>query len=75
VNDIISQLKTLKLYGMADCYADIQSNHLSPHLSGTGEFQDATTCLLQQLLKAEAADRSIRTIRYQMKSAKFPIQG
>jgi DNA replication protein DnaC len=69
VNDIISQLKTLKLYGMADCYADIQSNHLS----GTGEFQDATTCLLQQLLKAEAADRSIRTIRYQMKSAKFPI--
>jgi len=73
VNDIISQLKTLKLYGMADCYADIQSNNLSPHLSGTGEFQDATTCLLQQLLKAEAADRSIRTIRYQMKSAKFPI--
>jgi DNA replication protein DnaC len=73
MTDIIAQLKALKLYGMADCYADIQSSHLSPQLSGTAEFQDATTCLLQQLLKAEAADRSIRTIRYQMKSAKFPI--
>jgi len=73
VTDIIGQLKALKLYGMAECYAEIQANNLSPHLSGTAESLDATTCLLQQLLKAEAADRSIRTIRYQMSSAKFPI--
>jgi DNA replication protein DnaC len=73
VNDIVSQLKALKLYGMADCYADIQANHLSPYLAGTADIQIATTSLLQQLLHAEATDRSIRTIRYQMKSAKFPI--
>jgi DNA replication protein DnaC len=73
VTDIINQLKALKLYGMAECYADIQANNLSPKLSGAAEFRDATACLLQQLLKAEAADRSLRTIRYQMGSAKFPI--
>lgn len=62
MTDIITQLKALKLHGMADCYADIQANNLSPQLSGTAEFQDATTCLLQQLLKAEATAVSARSV-------------
>jgi DNA replication protein DnaC len=65
MSDIISQFKALKLHGMAEYYAEIQA-------------QDPTTVaestrLLSQLLVAEATDRSIRAIRYQMSSAKFPI--
>ena len=63
--DIISQLKALKLHGMAECYAEIQAQN--------PELIDSVALLLRQLLEAEATDRSIRTIRYQMGSAKFPI--
>jgi DNA replication protein DnaC len=65
MSDIISQFKALKLHGMAECYAEIQ---------GQGQADTAeSTGLLNQLLVAEATDRSIRAIRYQMSSAKFPI--
>ena len=67
--DIINQFKTLKLFGMAECYAEIQAQNL-PNIT---ESNDSIKWLLKQLLKAESNDRSIRTIRYQMTSAKFPI--
>jgi DNA replication protein DnaC len=63
--DITRQLKALKLHGMAECYAEIQAQ--SP------ESIALVAPLVRQLLEAEATDRSIRTIRYQMGSAKFPI--
>jgi DNA replication protein DnaC len=63
--DITRQLKALKLHGMAECYAEIQAQ--SPESIGL------VAPLVRQLLEAEATDRSIRTIRYQMGSAKFPI--
>jgi DNA replication protein DnaC len=63
--DIISQFKALKLHGMAECYAEI----LAQGQAGS----DEAIWLLNQLLVAEATDRSIRAIRYQMGSAKFPI--
>ena len=63
--NIISQLKALKLHGMAECYAEIQAQN--------PELIDSAKLLLRQLLEAEVTDRSIRTIRYQMGSAKFPI--
>ena len=69
MSDIINQFKALKLYGMAECYAEIQAQDLT----NTSKTIDSSTWLLNQLLKAEATDRSIRTIRYQMTSAKFPI--
>jgi len=65
MSDIISQFKALKLHGMAECYAEIQSQYPTSVAESTG--------LLNQLLVAEATDRSIRAIRYQMSSAKFPI--
>jgi hypothetical protein len=65
MSDIISQFKALKLHGMAECYAEIQAQG-QPGIS-------ESTWLLNQLLIAEATDRSIRAIRYQMSSAKFPI--
>jgi len=63
--DIATRLKALKLHGMAECYAEIQAQ--SPESAGLA------APLLRQLLEAEATDRGIRTIRYQMGSAKFPI--
>ncbi len=69
MSDIISQLKALKLYGMAACYAELQTQNLA----GTVELIHSTQWLLDQLLQAESIDRGIRTIRYQMSSAKFPI--
>jgi DNA replication protein DnaC len=63
--DVINRLKALKLHGMAECYAEIQAQN-------PGSIGLAAP-LLRQLLEAEATDRGIRTIRYQMGSAKFPI--
>jgi DNA replication protein DnaC len=65
MSDVISQLKALKLYGMAECYAEIKAQN--------PELMDSTKPLLQQLLEAEVMDRRLRTIHYQMGSAKFPI--
>jgi DNA replication protein DnaC len=65
MSDLIGQLKALKLHGMADCYAELQ---------GQGSISsEASVGLLQQLLTAEVTDRSIRSIRYQVTSAKFPV--
>ncbi|MFA5925222.1 MAG: ATP-binding protein [Methylococcaceae bacterium] len=66
MSDIISQFKTLKVHGVAECYAEIQAQGQA----GGVEAIASATC---QLLAAEATDRSIRAIRYQMSSAKFPI--
>jgi DNA replication protein DnaC len=69
MSDIVNQFKALKLFGMAECYAEIQAQNL-PNMT---ESNESIKWLLKQLLKAESNDRSIRTIRYQMTSAKFPI--
>ena len=65
MSDIMSQFKALKLHGMAECYLEIQTHDPEGVAGSTG--------LLNQLLVSEATDRSIRAIRYQMSSAKFPI--
>jgi DNA replication protein DnaC len=65
MSDIMSQFKALKLHGMAECYSEIQTHDPAGVAGSTG--------LLNQLLVSEATDRSIRAIRYQMSSAKFPI--
>jgi len=69
MSDILSQFKALKLHGMAECYAELQAQGQA----GTSEDIGSTAWVLRQLLAAEAADRNIRVIRYQMTSAKFPI--
>jgi len=69
MSDILSQFKALKLHGMAECYAEL----LAQGQAGTSEDIGSIFWILRQLLAAEATDRSIRAIRYQMSSAKFPI--
>lgn len=69
MTDIISQLKALKLYGMADSYAELQSQGAS----GATASMESSAWLLRHLLEAESTDRAIRSIRYQINAAKFPV--
>ncbi len=69
MSDIISQLKVLKLPGMADCYAELKNQGAS----GATASLESSEWLLRQLLEAEFNDRGIRSIRYQINAAKFPI--
>ncbi len=61
---LLSTLKTLKLHGMVSSITELTSQS-SP------AYQQALP-ILETLLKAEVADREVRSIAYQMKSAKFP---
>ena len=61
---MVTTLKTLKLHGMAQTIADLAAQS-SP------AYQQAES-ILDALLKAEVAEREVRSINYQMKVAKFP---
>ncbi|MGB5538505.1 MAG: IS21-like element helper ATPase IstB [Gammaproteobacteria bacterium] len=61
---LITTLKTLKLFGMADTIA-----HLAEQASPV--YQEAVP-ILATLLKAEVAEREVRSINYQMSVARFP---
>jgi len=63
--DIIKEFKELKLYGMAQCWAEMAG-------SGTVNLQICEG-VLRSLLEAEHADRGVRSIRYQLRSARFPV--
>jgi DNA replication protein DnaC len=62
-NDIVSALKGLSLHGMASAW---------PEVLGTARIKtlDHET-VLHQLLKAEAAQREVRSMAYQMRVARF----
>ena len=61
---IIIMLRSLKMYGMAQAVADLMEQ-------GAPAF-DAAVPILSQLLKAELAEREVRSIAYHMKAARFP---
>mgnify|MGYP001811878188 FL=1 len=61
---MITTLKSLKLFGMADTVGNM-ATQASP------AYQQAIP-ILETLLKAEVAEREVRSINYQMKAAKFP---
>jgi DNA replication protein DnaC len=67
--DIITQLKTLKLHGMADCYVELRNQGAS----GAIASMESSEWLLRNLLEAESTDRVIRSISYQMHVARFPV--
>ena len=64
MNDIVTALKALSLHGMASAW---------PEVLGTARIKtlDHET-VLHQLLKAEAAQREVRSMAYQMRVARFP---
>jgi DNA replication protein DnaC len=63
-NDIIAAFKELSLHGMASAW---------PELLGTARLKalDHET-VVHQLLKAESAQREVRSMAYQMRAARFP---
>ena len=61
---IVIMLRSLKLYGMANAVEDL--------VAQGGPAFEAATPMLSQLLKAEIAEREVRSIAYQTKVARFP---
>ena len=61
---VVTTLKSMKLHGMAGAVAELAEQG-SPAFKHSGE-------LLDKLIKAEVAEREVRSINYQMKIAKFP---
>ena len=65
MRDVLAELKALRLYGMADAWAELVStSDLGCQSSGW---------LLEHLLEAEHTDRHLRSIRYQLQAARFPV--
>ena len=62
-NEILEQLRELKLTGMLSAYKEVMGR--------TGPSTVDQTLL--ELLQAEAAQRQVRTIRYQLGQARFPV--
>ena len=65
-NDVQAQLKALRLNGMATAWADLTEQ-------GGDTTLAASRWLVEHLLQAEDADRAMRSIAHQMKSARFPM--
>lgn len=61
---IVIMLRSLKMHGMAQAVADLMEQ-------GSPAFEGAVP-MLSQLLKAEVAEREVRSIAYHMKAARFP---
>ena len=66
MRDLAAELKALRLYGMAEAWAELAGPE---HGAGV----ESSRWLLEHLLQAEATDRVMRSVRYQITSAKFPI--
>ena len=65
--DHLTQLKTLRLYGMGEAWSEVQAE-------APGRKQPlSSSVLLSRLIEAEIADRKARSLRYQLKTARFPI--
>ena len=61
---VVIMLKSLKMHGMAQAVGDLTEQ-------GSPAFEAAIP-ILSQLLKAETAEREVRSVAYQLKVARFP---
>jgi DNA replication protein DnaC len=66
MREVITELKHLKLYGMASAWTDLTAN-------GAEVTLQSSRWLIEHLLEAEGTDRALRSIRYQMHAARFPV--
>lgn len=66
--DVLAQLKALRLHGMAGAWAELAEQ-------GHGLGIQTSRWLVEHLLQAEDVDRGMRSIAHQMKSARFPVHG
>lgn len=66
MRDVAAELKELRLYGMVGAWEEIAAQ------GNTAGLQSARW-LIEHLLASEHTDRAMRSIRYQLQTAKFPI--
>jgi DNA replication protein DnaC len=64
VDTMTTTMKSLKLFGMADALTELSHQH-APAFT-------AAEPIITDLLKAEVAEREVRSINYQMNAARFP---
>ena len=63
--DVTTELKELRLHGMASAWTDL----LAQGEAGVG----SSKWLIEHLLQAEHTDRHMRSVSHQMKAARFPL--
>ena len=61
---MVATLKSLKLFGMAQAIEELAAQSSPAYLNAQS--------ILDSLLKAETAEREVRSVNYQMKIARFP---
>ena len=66
MSEIVSQLRALKLHGMADSYAELLSQ-------GRNASVDMSEWLIKHLIDAETTDRAIRRYSRKWCTGKFSI--
>ena len=66
MRDLAAELRALRLYGMAGSWEEIIGQ-------GTQAAVESSRWLIEHLLESEHTDRTLRSIRYQMHIAKFPV--
>ena len=66
MRDLGIELKQLRLHGMAGAWIDLVEQ-------GSSSGADGARWLLEHLLQAEITDRAMRSVNWQMHSAKFPM--
>lgn len=64
--DLLTQLKTLNLHGIAEAWTEIQAE-------APKQTPLSSEMLLRRLIQAETTNRQARSLRYQLNVAKFPI--
>jgi DNA replication protein DnaC len=65
MRDVTSELKELRLHGMASAWTDLMTQ-------GTTSTE-SSRWLVEHLLQAETTDRAMRSVSHQMSAAKFPV--
>lgn len=65
--DLLAQLKALHLYGMAEAWSELRAEVSQRKQTQSSEI------MLSQLINAEIVDRQMRSLKYQLKVARFPI--
>ena len=65
MRDVITELKALRLHGMAATWAELGEQN-------NGELE-RSRWLIEHMLKAEASDRTTRSVSHQLSTAKFPV--
>ena len=66
MRDVAGEMKEMRLYGMAGAWEELAAR-------GDSAGLQTSRWLVEHLLDAEHTDRAMRSVRYQLHAAKFPV--